>query len=277
MKHQCFEVEIETGVADLRLSRPDELNTMIPAFWRELPQITQRLGEDPAVRVIVLSSTGRHFSAGMHLDVFGSRDPSRYADAARYHLVRGESVRRFQQVFSAVEAVRVPVLAAVQGGCVGGALDLVTACDMRYATDDAFFVVQETNIGIAADTGTLQRLPKLIPDGIAREYAYTGAKMTAQRARELGLVNYVYADHHEMMTAVHEIAHVIASKSPLAVTGTKGALLHARDHSVAEGLDRIALWGAATLVSDDMRNALEAQRDGQSAHFADLPHGAWEI
>lgn len=277
MKYQCFEVEVDSGIAAVRLNRPRELNTMIPKFWRELRDIALQLNADPKVRVVVLNSTGKHFSAGMHLDIFASRDPSRYADPARYNLVRGESVRNFQDVISAVERIRVPALAAIQGGCIGGALDLVTACDLRYATGDAFFVIQETNIGIAADAGTLQRLPKLIPDGIAREYAYTGDRLHADRAREIGLVNEVFTDFNEMMSAVHRTAETIASKSPLAIAGTKSALLYSRDNSVGEGLDRIAVWSAAALSSHDMREALRAQRDGKPAQFADLPDLEWDI
>jgi enoyl-CoA hydratase len=277
VKYQCFEVVVHAGIAAVRLDRPTELNTMIPQFWRELRDIATRLNADPKVRVVVLSSTGKHFSAGMHLDVFSSRDPSRYADPARYNVVRGESVRHFQDVISAVERIRVPVLAAIQGGCIGGALDLVTACDMRYATGDAFFVIQETNIGITADAGTLQRLPTLIPDGIAREYAYTGNRLHADRAREIGLLNEVFADFDEMMTAVDRTAETIASKSPLAIAGTKSALLYSRDHSVREGLDRSAIWSAAALSSHDMQKALQAQRGGHPAQFDDLPDFEWDI
>jgi len=250
---------------------------MTPDFWHELREITLQLNADPRVRVVVISSTGKHFSGGMHLDIFASRDPAQYADAARYNLARGESVRNFQDVISSVERIRVPVLAAIQGGCVGGALDLVTACDMRYATDDAFFVVQETNIGITADAGTLQRLPKLIPDGIAREYAYTGERLLAGRAREIGLVNDVFTDFGEMMSAVNRTAETIASKSPLAIAGTKSALLHSRDNSVQDGLDRIALWSAAALSPHDMKEALRTQRGGDPAQFADLPDLEWDI
>ena len=186
---RCFEVEVEAKVAQVRLCRPDELNSMVPEFWRELPELVRRLSDDGGVRAVVLSSTGRHFSAGMDLGVFaaGNHDPA--GEPGRVNANRQLLVRRLQESFTVLERARMPVLAAIQGGCVGGAIDLVTACDMRYATEDAFFVVQETNIGMTADVGTLQRLPKIIPDGVARELVYTGRRMPAARAYQVGLVN----------------------------------------------------------------------------------------
>ena len=187
MGYTCFDVEEADGVAHLRLCRPDAYNSMVPAFWAELPEIVGELSDSGRVRAVVLSSTGKHFSAGMDLAVFTGgadaavaseaiRETGRQRAALRYNVVH------LQQSFSILEQARMPVLAAIQGGCIGGAVDMVTAADCRYATRDAFFCIQEINIGMTADVGTLQRLPKLIPEGIVRELAYTGRRMPADEA-----------------------------------------------------------------------------------------------
>jgi enoyl-CoA hydratase len=271
MTYECFDVEVAGGVAHVRLDRPDELNTLVPAFWRELPELTAALDRSGEVRVVVLSSTGRHFSAGMDLDVLaGELTASAAGDGSRGRARLRDLVLVLQAAVTSLERLRVPVLAAVQGGCVGGGLDLVTACDARYATADAFFVVQEINIAMVADLGTLQRLPRLIPDGAARELAYTGRRLPAERARQLGLVNEVFATHAELLAGVGEIAEEIAARSPLAVAGSKEALLHARDRTVADGLDRVATWQAGMLAADDLAEAFTARAEQRDATYADL-------
>jgi enoyl-CoA hydratase len=271
MSYECFEVEVAGGVAHVRLSRPDELNTLVPAFWRELPELTAALDRSGEVRVVVLSSTGRHFSAGMDLDVLaGELTAGPTGDGSRGRARLRDLVLALQGAVTSLERLRVPVLAAVQGGCVGGGLDLVTACDVRYATADAFFVVQEVNIAMVADLGTLQRLPRLIPDGAARELAYTGRRLPAERALRLGLVDEVFATHAELLAGVGEIAGEIAARSPLAVAGSKEALLYARDHTVADGLDRVATWQAGMLAADDLAEAFTARAEQRDAAYADL-------
>ncbi|RMH78853.1 MAG: crotonase/enoyl-CoA hydratase family protein [Actinomyces sp.] len=271
MGYTCFDVSESDGIAHVVLSRPDELNTMIPAFWSELPQIVDELSDSGRVRVIVISSTGRHFSAGMDLSVFGG-DALGSADAetGRVRANLRLNVRHLQRAFTALEEARIPVLAAIQGGCVGGAVDMVTAADCRYATADAWFCIQEINIGMTADVGTLQRLPKLIPDGVAREYAYTGRRLPAARARELGLVNEVFDDHESMLAGVMEIAGEIASRSPLAVHGTKEAILFARDHSVADALEYIAVWQTGMFQPADMLESFRARAEGRDPVYDDL-------
>jgi len=269
---RCFEVEVADRVAHVRMSRPDELNSMIREFWNELPAIVRELDAGGDVRAMVLSSTGRHFCAGMDLAVFGSGDGPGNAsgETGRSRAQLRQTALMLQDSFTCFEKVRFPVLAAVKGGCIGGAVDMVCAADMRYATADAFFVIQEINIGMTADVGTLQRLPKLIPDGVAREYAYTGRRMPAARAVEVGLVNEVFATHDEMVEGVLAIAREIASKSPLAVWGSKEMLLYARDHTVADSLDHIATWQTGMFQPGDMLEAFTAKGEGRDADYPDL-------
>jgi enoyl-CoA hydratase len=272
MAYRCFEVEVSGKVGEIRFCRPDELNTMVVEFWRELPEIVDRLSDDGGVRALLLSSTGRHFSAGMDLSVFGTAGSLLAGgEPGRVNATRALLVSRLQHAFSSVERARMPVLAAIQGGCIGGAVDLVCACDMRYATADAFFVVQETNIGMAADVGTLQRLPKLVPDGVARELVYTGRRMPAAEALSVGLLNRVFDDHDALLAGVREIAAEIAAKSPLAVWGSKRALVHARDHTVAESLDQMAGWQSGAFQPADLMESFAAKTAGRAPVYDDLP------
>jgi enoyl-CoA hydratase len=277
MGYTCFELEEADGVAHVRLSRPDAYNSMVPAFWSELPEIIGELSDSGRVRAVVLSSTGKHFSAGMDLAVFtggaaddavnpgeGIKETGRQRAALRYNVLH------LQQSFSILEQARMPVLAAIQGGCIGGAVDMVTAADCRYATQDAFFCIQEINIGMTADVGTLQRLPKLIPEGVVRELAYTGRRMPAEQALVHGLVNQVFDDHDSMLEGVHEIAAEIASKSPLAVHGTKETILYTRDHTVEDSLKYIAAWQTGMFQPGDMAETFAAKAEGREPAFDDL-------
>ena len=272
MGYKCFDVEESGGVAHLRLSRGDQLNTMIPEFWSELPAIVDEISDSGRARVIVLSAEGRHFCAGMDLSVF-SGDANLEGDADEIGRRRANlrlSLLHLQRSFSALEEARMPVLAAIHGACVGGAVDLVTAADCRYATADAWFSIHEINIGMTADVGTLQRLPKLIPSGVAREYAYTGRRMPAERARQLGLVNEMFDDHGSMMEEVMAIAEEIASKSPLAIHGTKEAINYSRDHSVEDSLRHIALWQSGMFHPEDLEESFTAQSQGRAPSYEDL-------
>ena len=266
--YTCFDVKLDGGVATVTLSRGEKLNTMIPAFWNELPVLVRDLDATGEARVVVLASTGRHFSAGMDLSVFGATRPEGETGRLRSNL--RANVLHLQETFSVFEKARMPVLAAVQGGCIGGAVDMVTACDMRYATEDAFFCVQEINIGMTADVGTLQRLPRLIPEGVCRELAYTGRRMPAAEAKAVGLVNEVYGDHEALLDGVHEVARTIASRSPLAVYGSKQMITYARDHSTADSLDHMATWQAGMFQPADMAEAFAAQAEGREGDFDDL-------
>ena len=273
MGYQCFEVDESDRIAHVRLSRGEQLNTMIPEFWSELPAIVDEISDAGRARVIVLSAEGRHFCAGMDLSVFA--DDSMLEGESTEVGRRRANVRlnllHLQRSFTALEQARMPVLAAIHGACVGGAVDLVTAADCRYATADAWFSVHEINIGMAADVGTLQRLPKLIPPGVAREYAYTGRRLPARRAHELGLVNEVFDDRDSMMEAVLATATEIASKSPLAMHGTKEAINYSLDHTVEDSLRHIALWQSGMLHPQDLAESFTAQSEGRQPSYEDLP------
>ncbi|MEO6205460.1 MAG: enoyl-CoA hydratase-related protein [Mycobacteriales bacterium] len=270
MTYRCFDVTVIDKVAHVVMNRPDELNTMIAEFWTELPEIVTRLSDEGSARAVVLSSTGKHFCAGMDLSVFTADPVDAEAELGRKQARMRSTVKSLQWTASALEKARMPVLVAVQGGCIGGALDLATAADLRYASEDAFFVVQEINIGMTADIGTLQRLGTCVPAGVARELAYTGRRMTAARALEVGLVQQVYADHASLVEGVLETAREIASKSPLAVWGTKVAMNHARDHGVESGLEQIATWQAGAFQPGDMMEAFGAKAEKRAAVFPDL-------
>jgi enoyl-CoA hydratase len=269
MAYRCFDVEISEGVAHIRLNRPDELNSMVREFWSELPEIVRGISDSASARVIVLSSTGKHFCAGMDLGVFAEA-PHPDAEPGRRQAHTRSLVLLLQQTASCLEKARVPVLAAVQGGCIGGGVDLVTAADCRYATRDAFFVVQEISVGMTADIGTLQRLGRVVPEGVARELAFTGRRMTAQRAFEVGLVQAVYDDHEALVKGALETAREVAAKSPLALWGTKVAMNYARDHGVDQGLEQIATWQAGMFQQADLLESFMATGEGRNPAYQEL-------
>lgn len=277
MAYRCFNVEIADGIAHIQLKRGDELNTMVPEFWRELPEIVKDIDAGAKARVIVISSTGKHFSGGMDLSVFTSGN-SAGTSAAASKDERGRvranlrlSILDIQETFNCLERARMPVLMAIQGGCVGGAVDFASACDCRYATEDAFFVIQEINIGMTADVGTFPRLCKLMPEGMVKELAYAGRRLPAKKAMQFGLVNDVFATQDEMLKHVMALAKDIAEKSPLAVHGSKVMINYARDHSTADGLDYIATWQAGMYNPEtDMRESFVAKAEKRAAKFGDL-------
>jgi len=245
----CFTLSIENNVAHIVLNRPEALNAMNRAFWNELPALIRDIDDNARARVIIISSTGKHFTAGMDTSVFTDGEGVSGSGADQY--VRAEMFRHFvhtlQQSFSCLEDARMPVIAAIQGGCIGAGVDMTSACDIRYATQDAFFQIAEINIAMTADVGTFPRLCKLIPEGWVRELAYAGRRLDARKAKEIGLVNDVFETHDAMMAHVIALAAEIAEKSPLAVAGSKRMINYARDHSTQDALDYIALWNASML------------------------------
>ncbi|NCP64400.1 MAG: crotonase/enoyl-CoA hydratase family protein [Paraglaciecola sp.] len=269
-KLETLQVSIDQHIAHIQLCRPTALNSMIPAFWRELPQVVRQIDAQASARVIVISSQGKHFSAGMDLSVFVQMGQNFSGEPAR----RAERMRRMvlelQDSFNALEEVRTPVLAAVQGGVIGGAVDMICAADSRYCTQDAFFSIKETELGMTADVGTLQRLPHLIPQGLVRELAYTGRKLSSDEALKCGLVNSVFADQATMLANVMKIAADIAKNSPMAVTGCKAMLNYSRDHSVYDSLNYMATWQAGMFQMPDVQEAMAAAQQKREASYAPL-------
>lgn len=267
-----YALDRDGAVAHLRLNRPEKLNSLIPAFWGELPHVVADL-DDGRTRALVLSSTGKHFTAGLDLSAFeqGGLFGNGATEPGRRRAETYAGIKTFQAAFTALEAARFPVIAAIQGGCIGGGLGIASACDLRLATREAFFVLQEINIGITADVGQLQRLPRVMPEGVVRELAYRGHRLGAERAHQIGFLNDLYDDHDALLAGALEIAGEIASKSPLAVWGAKRSIDHARDHSVADGLDHVALWQAAHYHRTDSHEALTAKAEGRAPTYDDLP------
>jgi len=265
---EVLELKIEEAVATVTLNRPDKANAMNAAMWAELQSCFEWLDEEPSVRAIILAGNGKNFCSGIDLGMFGSvtgsnSEPGRKAEALR------RTILRLQDNLSAIENCRKPVLAAIHKACIGGGIDMTCCCDMRYASKDAYFSIKEIDIGMTADVGTLQRLPKIIPDAVVRELAYTGRQMTAEEARQVGFVNRVYDDRETLLAEVTAIARDIATKSPLAIRGTKEMLVYSRDHSVREGLNYIATWNSGMLSQADLGAAMEAQMTKQQAEFED--------
>jgi enoyl-CoA hydratase len=268
-KLTCFELSIQDHIAHLVLSRPQSLNTLDLTFWREIDSVLHDLHQGNQARVLVMSSTGKHFSAGMSLDVFGSSvamdDQSAEGRAAIADMLAG-----LQSTFTRIENLRIPVIVALQGGCIGGAVDMVTAACLRYASADAFFCIQEINIGMVADVGTLQRLPKLMPMAVVKELAYTGRRMSSDKALHYGLVNDVLPDAASALTAAMQAAKEIASKPPVAIWGTKQALHYARDHSTDDALKQIGWLQSGIWSNAHVKEAIDAFQNKRSASFADL-------
>lgn len=270
--YENFTVSIEDKVAHIVLSRPKAMNSMNKSFWNDLPEIVREIDKSGEARCLVISSTGKHFSAGMDLAVFAQdgaittekADP--YVTAEMFR----SNIRHIQRTFSSLEDARMPVLCAIQGGVIGGAVDMVTAADIRWCTKDAFFCIQETNIAMTADVGTFPRLQRYIPEGWVKEMAYTGRRLDAATAKDIGLVNDVFDTQEECLEYVMKTAHEIASKSPLAVTGCKVLINYGRDHSTADTLDYIGVWNAGMFPPKHMKEAMMARIEKRDAEFPDL-------
>jgi enoyl-CoA hydratase len=271
VNYKTLTVEISNKVAHIVLNRPDELNSMNVDFWHEFPHVINDINNKSAARAIVISSTGKHFCAGMDLAVFSTNGANDNIELGRKHDQLRRLVLKLQECFTVLETARMPVLMAIQGGCIGGAVDMVTAADCRYCTRDAFFSIEETKLGMTADVGTLQRLPKLISIGLVKELAYTGRRMPAEEAKQAGLVNQVYDTQASMITAVLAIAAEIAARSPLAVTGCKAMINYARDHSVQDSLNYMSVWQSGMFQpQNDMMEIFTAKAQNRAPEFAEL-------
>ena len=263
-----MQLELQGPVAHLLLNQPERLNTMHPGFWRDLDLVLTQLHSHSDVRALVISSTGKHFSAGMALDAFANPEFAPQDTSPEGRAALSEFLWDMQQAFTRIEQLRIPVIAAIQGGCIGGALDMVSCACIRYATQDAFFCVQEINIGMVADLGSLQRLPKLLPMGLVKELAYTGRRWPARAAADHGFVNQLFDNPDDMLQAALVCAQEIASKPPVAIWGSKQALDYARDHSVQDGLRQMG-WLQAGIWSN--RHVMESVHASQQKRPADFP------
>lgn len=212
--YKAFRIELVGKIAHVQINRPDKVNAMNTDFWREIIEIFQWVDDNDAVRVVVLSGAGKHFSSGIDLMLLASVGAQLGKDVGRNATALRRKILELQASFNAVDNCRKPVLAAIQGYCIGGAIDLVSACDMRYCTVDAQFSIKEVDMGMAADVGTLQRLPRIIGDGMMRELAYTGRSIDGHEAVRIGLANRAYENHETLLAGVMEIAEQIAAKSP---------------------------------------------------------------
>ena len=268
-----FETSINGAVAHIAMNRPDKANGMTPDFWADLPRLVREIETDMSVRVLVISGNGKHFTGGMDLASFNDIAKLTTHEAGRAAFAMRKLILRLQDTFNALEQARFPVIAAIHGACVGAGIDMTSACDLRLASEDAFFSIEEINIGMAADVGTLQRLPKLMAPGIVKELAYTGRRFSAREALTWGFVNSVHADKATTLATAMELAEMIAAKSPLAISGIKKAVDYSRDHPVSESLEQIATWNAGMLRPEDMMKAIQAKIAKQEAEFADLMAG----
>ncbi|MBA3856953.1 MAG: enoyl-CoA hydratase [Cyanobacteria bacterium PR.3.49] len=267
--YKCFSLDTKDGIAHLVMNRPEQMNSMIKEFWSELPQVISEIEASGKTRVIVISAEGKHFSAGMDLSVFESGDNLKTETPTDREKLK-QLILWLQSSLNALASCRVPVIAAIQGACIGGAFDMVAACDLRYATQDATFKIQEINLAMMADLGGLQRLPYLLSDAVVRELAFTGEALTAERALALGLINEILPNHEELVKRALQVAQQIASRAPLAVSASKEAINYARDHHINDALLHCANLQASIFSIADLAECMKAKKEKRSPVFGDL-------
>ncbi|XP_020210026.1 delta(3,5)-Delta(2,4)-dienoyl-CoA isomerase, peroxisomal [Cajanus cajan] len=269
-KYQSLEIvekNPKSGVSYLVLNRPSRRNALSHDFFTDFPKVLYALDDNPQVKVIVLMGAGKHFCSGIDLSILGSTSSAGNSGS-------GESLRRqimaMQDAVTALERCRKPVIASIHGACIGGGIDIITACDIRMCTKEAFFSVKEVDLGLAADLGTLQRLPFIVGFANAMELALTARTFSGSEAKELGLVSRTFNSKNDLDEAVRLVAQAIATKSPLAVVGTKMVLLKSRDLAVDQGLDYVATLNASRLLSPDLTEAVMAQKQKRKPLFSKL-------
>ncbi|MGI9666134.1 MAG: crotonase/enoyl-CoA hydratase family protein [Acidimicrobiia bacterium] len=271
-----IDVEFDGHVATVWLDRPESLNAFAPGFWEDLPKIMDALSEDSETRAVVIAARGRAFTAGIDLKAFGPSfisggadpqgDSQPTSDVAK-RLALFNSIKRLQRTFTSIASCAKPVIAAIHGPCIGAGVDLITACDIRYASADAVFSIRETKIAMVADVGTLQRLPNIVDPGRVAELVYTGKDFGAQEAFEMGLVSKVADDPAGVQEAAAALAAEIAANSPLAVQGAKAVLSAGEGRTVAENLDYMALWNSSFITSNDFIEATMAFLEKRDPKF----------
>ncbi|XP_072346326.1 delta(3,5)-Delta(2,4)-dienoyl-CoA isomerase, mitochondrial isoform X1 [Scyliorhinus torazame] len=260
------------SVLHVELNRPKKRNAMNKTLWREMVECFQRIAQDTDQRVVVVSGAGKMFTAGIDLlDMAGEVLQPQGDDTARKAWHMRNTILQYQESFNVIEKCSKPVIAAVHGACIGGGIDLITACDIRLCSRDAWFQVKEVDIGMAADVGTLQRLPKVIGNAsLVSELVYTARMMMADEALSCGLVSRLFEDKEAMLDGAFEMASEIASKSPVGVQGAKMNLIYSRDHSVKDGLNYIATWNMSMLQTDDLVKSAQAAMEKKSPK--DVPY-----
>jgi len=267
---ETLAVTLQDHIATIRLNRPDKANSLNEAMWQELQQAMEWCDAEPGVRAVVLSGNGKHFCAGIDLSMLMNMQKAIEEDCeARKRDKLRRIILGLQANVNSLELCRKPVIAAIHGACVGGALDIVLAADIRLAAENALFSVREVDVGMVADVGTLQRLGRVVGEGNAREMALTARDVKAAEAERMHLVNRVLPDADAVLTEALALAAAIAAKSPLAVQGTKEVLNYSRDHSVADGLQHVANWNAAMLMSEDIQLAVMAAVTGEKPQYRD--------
>ncbi|PKO62660.1 MAG: 2,4-dienoyl-CoA reductase, partial [Betaproteobacteria bacterium HGW-Betaproteobacteria-18] len=267
---ETLTVSLVDHIATIRLNRPDKANAMNLAMWHEICQAFQWVDATPGARVAILEGEGKLFTSGIDLQMMmGMGDQIQNDCEARTRENLRQVILDLQDTLTSLERCRKPVLAAIHGACIGGGIDLICCADMRYCSADASFCIKEIDIGMTADVGTLQRLPKLIGEGMARELAYTARKFDASEALQMKLVNRVFDTREALLKGVREIATTIAAKSPLSIRGVKEMISYARDHTVADGLNYVATWNAAMLLSNDLQEAMMANMGKRPPEFKD--------
>ena len=269
MELKTLKVRSENGVAKVSLSRPEKANAINEIMWDELRDLFTDISCNHQIKVVVLEGEGKNFCSGIELSMLENllNIPNECEGRAKESLRL--KILKLQESVNAIEQCRKPVIATVHGACIGGGVDLITACDFRYATESSFFSVKEAALGITADLGSLQRLPAIVGQGIAREWAFTCKNIPAQEALQKGFVNHVFVDQGSMQSEALKTANLIANHPPLAVRGTKQILNYSKDHSTYDSLNYVATWNSATLPSSDIKEALQAMKEKRQAKFLD--------
>lgn len=269
MEYTSINLNISHHIARVELNRPEVANALHEQAWHELNHVFEKLSKTNEARVIILSGNGKNFCGGIDLSMLQQVLQCQIKCEGRLREKLLQTILNLQKAITNIEKCNKPVLAVIQGACIGAGLDIIAACDMRYATVDAFFSIKEVDMGMVADLGSLQRLPKLLNDGKLRELAYTGRNVKANEAKSLGILNNVFQDQNSLYEEVQKIAEIIATKSPLAIRGIKENLNYSKDHTVEEGLKYVASWNAAMLISNDIIEIFKAQKEGRQPQFND--------